>query len=128
MASMQRIFRIVYSCLALASGLVDPLPNFAQLVPPNSSASSFNEPTSAPDGHGYSATVASRIRGDLLHSRATSQTDPQNGLDLGVLRTMLGPVIESAEKVLVLVNSCDSGAFLDRKGFGPNPLGPGEKG
>jgi hypothetical protein len=41
---------------------------------------------------------------------------------------MLGPVIDSAEKVLVLVNSCDSGAFLGRRGFGLNPLGPGEKG
>ena len=79
-------------------------------------------------GHGYSVKGGSSIRGYLLTSRASSMTDPQNGLDLGVLRTMLGPVIESSEKVLVLVNSCDSGAFLGRKGFGPNPLGPGEKG
>jgi hypothetical protein len=79
-------------------------------------------------GHGYSVKAGGTARGYLLTSPATSLTDPQNRLDLGVLRTILGPVIDAAEKVLVLVNSCDSGAFLGRKGFGPNPLGPGEKG
>jgi tetratricopeptide (TPR) repeat protein len=80
-------------------------------------------------GHGYSVkTGLTTVRGYLLTSSATTLTDPQNTLDLSVLRTILGPVIDSAEKVLVLVNSCDSGAFLGRKGFGPNPLGPGEKG
>jgi len=79
-------------------------------------------------GHGYSVKAGETIRGYLLTTPAISLTDPQNRLDLAVLRTMLGPVIDSAEKVLVLVNSCESGAFLGRKGFGPNPLGPGEKG
>jgi hypothetical protein len=79
-------------------------------------------------GHGYSIKAGLTTRGFLLTSPASSLTDAQNRLDLFVLRTMLGPVIDSAEKVLVLVNSCDSGAFLGRKGFGPNPLGPGEKG
>jgi hypothetical protein len=79
-------------------------------------------------GHGYSVKVRETIRGYLLTSSATSLTDPTNRLDLDVLRTMLSPVIDSAEKVLVLINSCDSGAFLGRKAFGPNPLGPGEEG
>jgi hypothetical protein len=79
-------------------------------------------------GHGYSVKAGLTTRGYLLTTPASSLTDPQNRLDLFVLRTMLGSVIDSAEKVLVLVNSCDSGAFLGRKGFGPNPLGPGEKG
>ncbi len=79
-------------------------------------------------GHGYSVQIGTTTRGYLLTSAATSLTDTQNRVNLGVLRTILGPVIDSAEKVLVLVNSCDSGAFLGRKGFGPNPLGPGEKG
>jgi TPR repeat protein len=79
-------------------------------------------------GHGYAIKVGQTTRGYLLTSAATGYTDPVNRLDLDVLRTMLSPVIDSAEKVLVLVNSCDSGAFLGRKGFGPNPLGPGEEG
>ena len=79
-------------------------------------------------GHGYSVRAGETTRGYLLTSSATSLTDRVNRLDLDVLRTMLGPVIDSAEKVLVLINSCDSGAFLGRKAFGPNPLGPGEEG
>src|ERR1039458_6292106 len=79
-------------------------------------------------GHGYSVKQGETTRGYLLTSEAVSPTDPVNRVDLDVVRTMLGPVIDSAEKVLVLVNSCGSGAFLGRKGFGPNPLGPGEEG
>ena len=79
-------------------------------------------------GHGYSVKTGETARGYLLTNAATTLTDPVNRLDLDVFHTMLGPVIDSAEKVLVLINSCDSGAFLGRKAFGPNPLGPGEEG
>jgi uncharacterized caspase-like protein len=78
-------------------------------------------------GHGYSVKAGKTTRGYLLTSPATDPTDPVNRLDLGVLRSMLRPVIDEAEKVLVLINSCDSGAFLSGTRFGANPLGPGEK-
>lgn len=51
-----------------------------------------------------------------------------NRVNLDVLRSMLGAVVDSAEKLLVLINSCDSGAFLGSTAFGPSPFGPGEKG
>ncbi|MGA8028394.1 MAG: caspase family protein [Bryobacteraceae bacterium] len=79
-------------------------------------------------GHGYSIEAGGTRRGYLLTSPATTLTDPVNRLGLDVLRTMLGPAIDSAEKVLVLINSCDSGAFLGRRGFGPSPLAPGQEG
>ena len=79
-------------------------------------------------GHGYAGGAGESERGFLLTSTATSKTDPVNRIDLSVLRTLLDPVIDSAEKVLVLVNACQSGAFLGRKSFGPNPLGPGDRG
>jgi TPR repeat protein len=79
-------------------------------------------------GHGYAEPAGEIQRGFLLTSVARSTTDPLNRIDLSVLRTLLDPVIDSAEKVLVLVNACQSGAFLGRKSFGPNPLGPGDRG
>jgi TPR repeat protein len=79
-------------------------------------------------GHGYSVKAGETTRGYLLTSPATSLTDPVNRLDLDVLRSMLGPVIDSAEKVMVLINSCDSGAFLGSSAFGPSPFSPGDKG
>jgi uncharacterized protein len=79
-------------------------------------------------GHGYAGGAGAGERGFVLTSPATSKTDPVNRIDLSVLRTLLDPVIDSAEKVLVLVNACQSGAFLGRKPFGPNPLGPGDRG
>src|SRR5260370_34263783 len=80
-------------------------------------------------GHGYAEGAEETARGFLLLSAATSTSDPINRIDLSVLRALLDPDIENAEKVLVLVNACHSGSFLGRKPFGPpNPLGPGDRG
>lgn len=83
-------------------------------------------------GHGYAEGSAETVRGFLLTSAATSRADRVNRIDLEVVRTLLGPVIDSAEKVLVLINSCHSGVFLGRKPFGPNsgsgPFFPGDRG
>jgi tetratricopeptide (TPR) repeat protein len=79
-------------------------------------------------GHGYATQEGNYKRGFILTSLAASTTDPVDRIDLTLLRTMLDQVILSAEKVLVLVNSCQSGAFIGRKPFGPNPLGPGDRG
>ncbi|MFZ0771664.1 MAG: caspase family protein [Candidatus Sulfotelmatobacter sp.] len=80
-------------------------------------------------GHGYAEGAEASQRGFLLTSSATSKTDPENSIELGLLRKMLDPVIDSAEKVLVLVNACHSGAFLGRRTFGgPNPMGLGDRG
>jgi TPR repeat protein len=79
-------------------------------------------------GHGYAEGSEDTARGFLLTSPAVSNVDPVNRIDLSVLRTLLDPDIDSAEKVLVLINACQSGAFLGRKSFGPNPLGPGDRG
>ena len=79
-------------------------------------------------GHGYAVGSGDTARGSLLTSSAISKTDPINRIDLDVLRTFLVPDIDAAEKVLVLINACQSGAFLGRKAFGANPLGPGDRG
>jgi TPR repeat protein len=79
-------------------------------------------------GHGYADGTSDTARGFLLTSPAASKTDPINRIDLSILRTFLDPDIDSAEKALVLINACQSGAFLGRKSFGPNPLGPGDRG
>ena len=64
----------------------------------------------------------------MLTNRALSLADTVERIDLSLLRTLLGPTIESAEKVLVLVNACQSGAFLGRKPFGLSPFDPGARG
>jgi len=79
-------------------------------------------------GHGYAEGSDESARGFLLTSPATTRTDPVNRIDLSILRSLLSPNIDAAEKVLVLINACQSGAFLGRRSFGPNPLGPGDRG
>ena len=79
-------------------------------------------------GHGYGLEGKGSSRGFLLTSSATSLLDPANRIDLGIVRTLLEPVIDSSEKVLVLINACHSGAFLGRRSFGADALGPGERG
>ena len=80
-------------------------------------------------GHGYAEGTDDMARGFLLLSTATSTSDPINRIDMSVVRTLLDPDIENAEKVLVLINACHSGSFLGRKPFGSlNPLGPGDRG
>jgi len=79
-------------------------------------------------GHGYADVSANDARGFLLTSSATTVKDEVNRIGLDILRTLILPDIAQAEKTLVLINSCQSGAFLGRKTFGVNPLGPGERG
>src|SRR5260370_1227017 len=80
-------------------------------------------------GHGYAVESQEGVRGFLLSSSTTSFKDQENRIDLSLVRTLLCPDIDSAEKVLVLINACQSGAFLGRKSFGgPNPLAPGDRG
>jgi len=79
-------------------------------------------------GHGYAESLDESARGFVLTSAATTKTDPINRIDLSTIRQLLTPDVDSAEKLLVLVNACQSGAFLGRKGFGANPLGPGDRG
>lgn len=79
-------------------------------------------------GHGYAESTDPTARGFLLTSSATSKTDPLNRIDLNVIRSLLTPDIDAAEKLLVLINACQSGAFLGRNSFGANPLGPGDRG
>jgi hypothetical protein len=49
-------------------------------------------------------------------------------MPLSVLRTLLDAPIDAAEHILVLINACDSGAFLSRKPFGPANLSLDGKG
>jgi TPR repeat protein len=79
-------------------------------------------------GHGYAEGTGDTARGFLLKNSARNLQDTANAISLSDLRSFMNPVIDSAEKVLVLINSCQSGAFLARKPFGASPLGPGEKG
>jgi uncharacterized protein len=69
-------------------------------------------------GHGYADGVDQSARGFLLKSSATSLKDSTNAIDLRILRALMDSVVDSAEKSLVLINSCHSGAFIERKPFG----------
>ena len=79
-------------------------------------------------GHGYAVGPEQTATGYLLTAAAQSLTDDVNMIPLARVRTLLAPVIDSAEKVLVLINSCQSGAFLGQSFGGLNPLGPGDRG
>jgi len=81
-------------------------------------------------GHGFSEGSGDTARGFLLLSAATSKDeDTKDAISMSVLRDMLGPVIDSATQVLVLINACDSGLFL-KKPFGRAmpPFDPAVKG
>lgn len=81
-------------------------------------------------GHGYVDGAGETARGFVLTSQAHSMNDDTYRIDLEYLRSFLNPDIDAAEKVLVLINACHSGAFLGRKPFGGgfNPLEPGARG
>jgi TPR repeat protein len=84
-------------------------------------------------GHGYAVgNDPETVRGFLLESSATRLNDPVHRIDLSQLHAALGPAIDSAEKMIVLINACQSGVFLTNthgvlpKGL--SPFTPGEKG
>jgi TPR repeat protein len=64
-------------------------------------------------GHGMNEGSS----GYLLKNSARSLTDKDNSINLGVVRVFVDEVVRSGHHVLVLLNSCYSGAFL-RRSFG----------
>jgi uncharacterized protein len=73
-------------------------------------------------GHGYSETQGKHLKGYLVTSSASSTKDPVNRIDLSVLKTMLSSVVAEAEHTLVLINSCQSGAFIVRTSGGSGAI------
>jgi len=71
-------------------------------------------------GHGMTEGAS----GYLLKNTARSRTDKTNGINLGVVRVFVDEVVKSGHHVLVLLNSCYSGAFLRRSFGGPKRLIP----
>ena len=69
-------------------------------------------------GHGYAEGPGDTARAFLLKSSAASLKDAANGVDLKLVRTLIDSEVDAAEKTLVLINSCYSGGFIERKPFG----------
>ena len=61
-------------------------------------------------GHG----IYDDPNGYLLESVATSMTDKGNAIDLKHLRAFFPSIVQNGHQVLVLLNACHSGAFLQR--------------
>jgi TPR repeat protein len=79
-------------------------------------------------GHGYATGSGETVQGFLLTSAAATMTDPVNRVPMSLVRTMMDPIVDAAQQVLVLVNACESGAFLGRRAFGPTAYDPSGKG
>lgn len=75
-------------------------------------------------GHG----INDGADGYILTSRAENMQDTGNSIKLSTLRTLIDEVVKSGHQTLVLLNACNSGAFL-RQPFGGKeinlPLKPG---
>jgi hypothetical protein len=67
-------------------------------------------------GHGFDDGES----GFILKSTASSMDDVSSGIDLFQLRAAIGKVVLKALNSIVLINSCQGGAFLDRITFGNN--------
>lgn len=79
-------------------------------------------------GHGYAVSSSEVVRGYLLTSAANTLTDESNRLSMDVLRVLMGPVVDAANHVLVLINACEAGAFRGRSVQGaPLPFDPDGK-
>jgi len=74
-------------------------------------------------GHGFSDGTD----GYLLRTSAKNFSDKSAAISLQSLRGMMNGVVESGYYVLVLLNSCYAGAFLNNKSFGGRYL-PKERG
>jgi uncharacterized protein len=79
-------------------------------------------------GHGYAVGTGRTARGFLLRSSAADTTDTLNSVDLTILRAYFAAIVDSAEQVLVLINACNSGAFVARVPFGGPAVELGAKG
>lgn len=77
----------------------------------------------------YSGHGMTRNRdGYLLKNTARNLTDKNNSINLRILKVYMDEVVSAGHHVLVLLNSCYSGAFLKRSSFGkkpPIPKNPG---
>lgn len=71
-------------------------------------------------GHG----IYDRVNGYLLEAGASSMQDRSRAIDLKQVRDFFSLVIRDGHQVLVLINSCYSGAFLQRSFGSPGPLQP----
>lgn len=71
-------------------------------------------------GHGFN----DGSRGYLLQSNARTFNDKQNSVNLQNLRVFVDEVVDAGHGVLVLLNSCYSGAFVARQAFGNSQLEP----
>jgi len=69
-------------------------------------------------GHGYADGTGETARGFVLKSSAANLQDATNAVDLKLLRTLIDSEVDAADKTLVLINACYSGAFIERKPFG----------
>ena len=69
-------------------------------------------------GHGMTEGSAENPFGYLLLSTARNLHDQENGISMDVIRTFVDRVIDAGHQVLVLINACHSGVFLNRRPFG----------
>lgn len=69
-------------------------------------------------GHGMTEGPKENPTGYLLKSTARSFQDKLNTINMSVLRVYLDQVIDAGYQTLILINACDSGAFLSRRPFG----------
>jgi hypothetical protein len=69
-------------------------------------------------GHGFDDGGSSYILADT----ASSMSDVSSGIDLFQLKIAIEKVVSRALNSIVLINSCQGGAFLDRIPFGENRL------
>ena len=76
-------------------------------------------------GHGFQDDE--QVNGYVLTAKAASMKDTANSIDLGIMRRWIGNVVAKGHHVLVLINSCYSGAFLNQK-FGATPSAPEDPG
>jgi TPR repeat protein len=81
-------------------------------------------------GHGMTEGSAEYPFGYLLQSTARNLQDKENGISMRAVRTFVDSIVEAGHHVLVLINACHSGAFLNNRPFGDTstPYLPREKG
>ena len=79
-------------------------------------------------GHGMMEGNTENSFGYLLQSTAHDLQDKENGIAMHAIRGSLDRVIDASHQVLVLINACHSGVFLNRRPFGNIAYLPQEKG
>ena len=69
-------------------------------------------------GHGMAEDEKEYPYGYLLQATARNLADKENGISMNVLRLFVDHIISAGHQVLVLINACHSGAFLNNRPFG----------